>query len=710
MKGKSKMKRSSFFPFYFCLLYLTRTSVLTFLSSMYIIPSPAIVAADLPLPDALALLSQTEEGCILVTEEEQLKGILTEKDVVRAIASGIAISRSAIADVMMREVMSLTRSEAEDILKVLALFQERKLLYLPIIDDRDRVSGLITQNSLIQAITDRQLEEKNNISDRQATEEALRESEERWQLAVRGTNDGIWDWNIKTNEVFFSSRWKEMLGYEEEEIINHLDEWTNRVHPDDLGWVTEAIQEHFKRKTPFYITEHRVRCKDGSYKWILDRGQALWDEAGNAIRMAGSHTDITERKLAEEELRLQNERSQLFADISLKIRQSLEPEEILQTSVTEVQKLLKADRVLIFRLWEDGSGTVVQESVLPDFPVVLGEKIDDPCFSQEYQEKYRQGRVSTIVDIEQAEIQECHANLLKQFRVKANLVVPIIERENCWGLLIAHQCSSPREWIKFEVELLQSLANQIGIALAQARLLQRETEQRQELARSNADLEQFAYIASHDLQEPLRMVTSYLQLLQKRYRDKLDADADEFIAYAVDGATRMQGLIQDLLSYSRVSTRGQPFKTVNGDRALRDALDNLKMAIAETNAIVTFDPLPQVMADGIQLTQLFQNLIANAIKFRREIPLKIHVGVKKSDENWLFSVSDNGIGIEEQYFEKIFLIFQRLHRRTDYPGTGIGLAICKKIVERHGGKIWLESKPNRGSIFYFTMPQNSGNK
>lgn len=677
---------------------------------MYIIPSPAIVAADLPLPDALALLSQTEEGCILVTEEEQLKGILTEKDVVRAIASGIAISRSAIADVMMREVMSLTRSEAEDILKVLALFQERKLLYLPIIDDRDRVSGLITQNSLIQAITDRQLEEKNNISDRQATEEALRESEERWQLAVRGTNDGIWDWNIKTNEVFFSSRWKEMLGYEEEEIINHLDEWTNRVHPDDLGWVTEAIQEHFKRKTPFYITEHRVRCKDGSYKWILDRGQALWDEAGNAIRMAGSHTDITERKLAEEELRLQNERSQLFADISLKIRQSLEPEEILQTSVTEVQKLLKADRVLIFRLWEDGSGTVVQESVLPDFPVVLGEKIDDPCFSQEYQEKYRQGRVSTIVDIEQAEIQECHANLLKQFRVKANLVVPIIERENCWGLLIAHQCSSPREWIKFEVELLQSLANQIGIALAQARLLQRETEQRQELARSNADLEQFAYIASHDLQEPLRMVTSYLQLLQKRYRDKLDADADEFIAYAVDGATRMQGLIQDLLSYSRVSTRGQPFKTVNGDRALRDALDNLKMAIAETNAIVTFDPLPQVMADGIQLTQLFQNLIANAIKFRREIPLKIHVGVKKSDENWLFSVSDNGIGIEEQYFEKIFLIFQRLHRRTDYPGTGIGLAICKKIVERHGGKIWLESKPNRGSIFYFTMPQNSGNK
>lgn len=677
---------------------------------MYIIASPAIVAADLPLPDALALLSQTEEGCILVTEEEQLKGILTDKDVVRAIASGIDISRRAIADVMVRQIASLNRSEAEDILKVLALFQERKLLYLPIIDDRDRVSGLITQNSLIQAITDRQLEGKNNISDRQATEEALRESEERWQLAVRGTNDGIWDWNIKTNEVFFSSRWKEMLGYEEEEIINHLDEWAKRVHPDDLGWVTEAIQEHFKRKTSFYITEHRVRCKDGSYKWILDRGQALWDEAGNAIRMAGSHTDITERKLAEEELRLQNQRSQLFADITLKIRQSLEPEEILQTSVTEVQKLLKADRVLIFRLWEDGSGTVVQESVLPDFSVVLGEKIYDPCFSQEYQEKYRQGRVSAIVDIERAEIQECHANLLKQFRVKANLVVPILERENCWGLLITHQCSSRREWTKFEIELLQSLANQIGIALAQARLLQKETQQRQELARSNADLEQFAYIASHDLQEPLRMVTSYLQLLQKRYRDKLDADADEFIAYAVDGATRMQGLIQDLLRYSRVSTRGKLFKLVNGDRVLRDALDNLKMAIAETKAIVTFDPLPQVMADGIQLTQLFQNLIANAIKFRREIPLKIHVGIKKINESWLFSVSDNGIGIEEQYFEKIFLIFQRLHRRTDYPGTGIGLAICKKIVERHGGKIWLESKPDLGSIFYFTMPHNSGNQ
>lgn len=677
---------------------------------MYILQSVSIVAPKTPLLDAIAVLSQREENCLLVLEGAKLSGILTERDIVRAIASGIDLAQGTIAEVMVREVLTVTQSEAEDLINVWSLFQEHQLRHLPILDDRGQVFGIITQNSLIQEIAACQLEQKDNISARQAAEEALKESEERWQLAVRGTNDGIWDWNIKTNEVFFSTRWKEMLGYEDCEIANNLDEWSKRVHPDDLGWVTQVIQDHFDRKIPFYTSEHRVKCKDGSYKWILDRGQALWDRAGNPVRMAGSHTDITERKLAEEELQRQNQISRLFADISLKIRQSLQPEDILQTSVTEVHKLLKTDRVLIFRFWLDGSGTVVKESVLPGFPLVLGEKIDDPCFSQNYQEQYRHGRVSAIVDIEKAQIQECHANLLRKFSVKANLVVPIIERENCWGLLIAHQCSSPREWSKFEVELLQLLANQIGIALAQAQLLTTETQQRQELARSNADLEQFAYIASHDLQEPLRMVTSYLQLLEKRYRDKLDADADEFIAYAVDGAKRMQGLIQDLLSYSRISTRGQPFREVNGDRVLQDALNNLKVAIAEINPVITFDPLPKVIADGIQLTQLFQNLIANAIKFRREIPLKIHIGVKKIDESWLFSVGDNGIGIEQQYFAKIFPIFQRLHRRADYPGNGIGLAICKKIVERHGGKIWLESEPDRGSIFYFTIPENAGNK
>ncbi len=227
----------------------------------------------------------------------------------------------------------------------------------------------------------------------------------------------------------------------------------------------------------------------------------------------------------------------------------------------------------------------------------------------------------------------------------------------------------------------------------------------EELARSNKELEQFAYVASHDLQEPLRMVASYTQLLARRYKGKLDQDADEFIAYAVDGATRMQGLINDLLKFSRVGTRGKPFAPTDCERVLNAALANLDLAIRESWAALTRDPMPALQGDETQLVQLFQNLIGNAIKFRAPgEPPRIHVGARRVEGAWEFSVQDNGIGISPEYFERIFVIFQRLHGKADYPGTGIGLAICKKIVERHSGRLWVESRPGEGATFLFTIP------
>jgi PAS domain S-box-containing protein len=225
-----------------------------------------------------------------------------------------------------------------------------------------------------------------------------------------------------------------------------------------------------------------------------------------------------------------------------------------------------------------------------------------------------------------------------------------------------------------------------------------------ELARSNRELEQFAYVASHDLQEPLRMVAAYTQLLQRRYKEKLDKEANEFISYAVDGAMRMQKLIQDLLTYSRVGTRTEPFEAIDTGKALDTAIANLHVAITESGATITHDPMPRVCGDLVQLIQLFQNLLSNAIKFRGTEPPRIHVGVQTRDLNWVFSVQDNGIGIDPQYFRRIFVIFQRLHTQHEYPGTGIGLAVCKKIVERHHGRIWVESEPGQGTTFYFALP------
>ncbi|NIM49168.1 MAG: PAS domain S-box protein [Gemmatimonadales bacterium] len=231
-----------------------------------------------------------------------------------------------------------------------------------------------------------------------------------------------------------------------------------------------------------------------------------------------------------------------------------------------------------------------------------------------------------------------------------------------------------------------------------------------ELARSNDELEQFAWVASHDLQEPLRMVASYTQLLSRRYKGKLDSDADEFIEFAVDGAARMRRLINDLLEFSRVGTHGKDFETTDCEAIYERTLVDLGGLVEDSGALVTHDRLPTVMGDGTQLGQLFQNLIVNAIKFRRDDEqLTIHVGVERQDGNWVIGVRDNGIGIDPQYAERIFIVFQRLHGKGHRAGTGIGLAICKKIVERHGGRIWVESLPGEGSTFYFTLPVNEEN-
>ena len=436
----------------------------------------------------------------------------------------------------------------------------------------------------------------------------------------------------------------------------------------------------------------------------------------------------------------------ILANIALRIRQSLHLNQILRTTVTEVRQWLNSDRVFIYRFNPDWSGVVMVESVNSSEWSMIDRVITDPCFQQSWVELYRNGRIASAEDIYLSDLTPCYVEFLEQYQVRANLVVPILlsidqsesssPTPHLWGLLIAHECSKSRKWQQTEIDFLKQLATHVAIAIQQSILFEQlqhtnqalkqskaDLEQRvcdrtfelervnqqlqqlnQELIRSNHELEQFAYIASHDLREPLRMVTSFTQLLAKRYSGQLDSEADKIINFAVDGAKRMEVLIEGLLAYSRIGSQGKTFQSVDCGELLDRALSNLQLAIEETKTQIIRNPLPTVIGDATQLIQLFQNLLANAIKYHREEPPIIEIGAEAQQQEWLFWVKDNGIGIDPQYCDRIFQIFQRLHTRQEYPGTGIGLAICHKIVEHHGGRIWVESTVEQGATFYFTLP------
>jgi signal transduction histidine kinase len=288
-------------------------------------------------------------------------------------------------------------------------------------------------------------------------------------------------------------------------------------------------------------------------------------------------------------------------------------------------------------------------------------------------------------------------------RLRAGFAVPIRVDEVTFGVMEAFsQEFEQRDEVLLQV--LNAVASQIGQFFERRRAEERLRQMTADLERSNTELQQFAYMASHDLSEPLRMVISYLQLLDDRHGKRLAPEAREFIGFAVDGAQRMQALMNDLLAYARVGTRGRTFERVETERVFNSALANLKVAIEESGAVIEREPLPTVHADALQLAQVFQNLIGNSLKFRGKTPLRVHIGARRNDGEWVFHVRDNGIGIEPKNFERIFDLFQRLHTRQEYPGTGMGLAICKKIIERHGGRIWVESTAGSGATFFFTLP------
>jgi PAS domain S-box-containing protein len=886
-----------------------------------------------------------------------------------------------------------------------------------------------------------------DVTERKLAENALRESEERWHLVLQGNNDGIWDWNITTNQTFRSPGFHEILGYEDGELGSSNDEWVARIHPDDFDRVRTANQDYLSRKAPYYAVEYRLRCKNGDYKWVLSRGQAEWDEEGNPVRMVGSMSDITERKHIETAL------YQLNVELEERVKErtvELEAANQLLQGQTQVLEML-AKGASLSEMLEVLIRTVEGLSSQTDCSIVLFPKprrinsqdialsgglrtcFSEPIFSSKGEilgtvtVSYRKPRRSRTKDvqlrqtaayvagitIEHKRVEEERSRLIAIFEASTDYIgtadpegnslwynsqlktvlgldldadigkrlisenhpqwaveivenqgIPTAIRDGIWvgetalrchdgveipvsQMIIAHKSfdgeveyfstimrdiserkraeltlreseerfrvtfeqaavgiahvnlegrflrlnqkfrhivgysheemlgytfqeitypedleadlnyvrqllageidtysmekrylrkDSSLVWINLTVSLrrypdgepryfiaavvdisarkqaetalqesynlLHSIINAtpdsifvknlqhryllsnsvraslfnksveeifgkddsflfppdlcgkiqaddrrimtsgntetveevfvvqgeertylttksvyrnaerkiqglVGFAKDITPLKQAEQKLKAlnaDLARSNQELEQFAYVASHDLREPLRKIKSYTDLLAKRYKGQLDEKADKYIAYVTDGAERMQALITDLLAYSRVS-KGELTKEPTDLKAVLElTLSDLSHAIEESNTVITTDPLPTVNANSRQLGQLFQNLIANGIKFRGEKQPQIQIKAALNSKFWTISVQDNGIGIEPQFAERIFIIFQRLHTKDEYEGTGIGLAICKKIVERHGGQIWLESELGRGTTFFFTLP------
>ncbi len=447
--------------------------------------------------------------------------------------------------------------------------------------------------------------------------------------------------------------WSRVLGYSEAELKSRP--FIEFVHPEDQP-ATLTVTAALAQGQLITSFENRYQCKDGSYRWLHWNAASAPEEG---LIYAIAH-DITERHAAEQQIRAINERFQL------------------------------ATRSAGMGIWD---WDIQQDRLVWDERIFALFGVAEPAGVDAHdiwvQRTHPEDRARIHAAIEQT--LRDGTELDDQFRVLwPDGSVRYIKSN---AMVLRDDKGAPQRMIGTNFDITARTEAQIKLA-----------QRSQDLARSNDELERFAYVASHDLQEPLRMVTSYMQLIARRYRGQLDADADVFIDFAVDGANRMKALINDLLTYSRVGTRGKPLAPTDCEEALAYALANLQIAIAETDATVTHDPLPTVLADEHQLVQLLQNLIGNGLKFHGATPPRIHISAYLTEQMWTFAVSDNGIGVEPEYFERIFIVFQRLHAKDEYPGTGIGLAVCKKIVERHNGRIWVESTPGAGSTFYFTLP------
>ncbi len=491
-----------------------------------------------------------------------------------------------------------------------------------------------------------------DISEHRRAEQALRESEERYRSTIDALNALIHVVDRELRFVLFNQKMREtlqQLGISKDPIGQHLFEIFTFL-PDKVRQEYEKVFETGQMQTTQEATQIGQQ-----ERWSETRKIPIFDSTGTPFRVITIVHDITEHKQAEQAVR----------ESELKFRSLVDQ---------------AAEMLYLHDL--DGNILDVNQAAVTHTGYTKSEllQLKTSDIDPDYVEREDQGRFWDNLTADEPLIFEA------RHQRKDGSIFPV-------------EVTLGKVELGDDTYLLALVSDITERKRAEEKLQQYAAD----LERSNQELEQVATIISHDLREPLRMVTGHLRLLAQDYSDRLDTTGQESINYAIDGAIRMQAMIQDLLTYARVGTRDRSLQPVDCEVSLEQALMNLQVAIQESNAEISHDPLPTVMVDDVEMTQLFQNLISNAIKFRGEPPPQVNVSAKQEEQEWLFSVRDNGIGIDPVQSERIFQVFQRLHTKEEYPGTGMGLAICKKIVERHGGRIWVESEPEQGSTFYFTL-------
>ena len=536
-----------------------------------------------------------------------------------------------------------------------------------------------------------------DITERKFADEALYEAKENLELRIlertaeltrskqlldetgRLARVGGWELDLNKNKLIWSDVVKQIHEVEPE-YQPTLEAGINFYAPEAIPVISEAMRFAIEEGQSFDVELQLITAKKNRI-WVRAIGEA-YRENDEITKIVGIFHDINNRKLPEIESRKKSEQLQLLSN--------------------ELEIIIDSIPGLVF--YKDTNNRFIRvNKYMCDAYKMSKKQLEGISLNDLHTKEQAQAYYED--DLQVIRSRQSKINIDEPWKTETGMrwvstskIPHMNEKGEVVGVIGVSMDVTER---KLAEEELKKHREHLEILVAEKTV--ELTAAIENLERSNKELEQFAYVASHDLQEPLRMVSSYTQLLGKRYKDKLDEDANDFINFAVDGANRMQRLINDLLEYSRVTTRGKPFEKLDLSSILGQVIATLQHKIQDTNAMVSNEDLPFVVGDEIQLSRVFQNLIDNALKFRRDEPPRIHISSKFEGDKIIISISDNGIGINEKFKDRVFTIFQRLHNREDYPGTGIGLAICKRIIERHGGKIWFESEEGKGTTFYFTL-------